>query len=155
MRFGYLFNMLGDFHMCVSYNYFLSRMYDAYKIRNQHNSIACIMNNSLKYNAHVRNIGNSHQLDLIRVDHYWNTMQNNKRYSYIEDWEDSATCMHKSAGCSLRYSRQLLQLSGKFALLEILVQFAWKLSQKMRLSLPAPPDNCRTEYRSTNDQTRP
>jgi hypothetical protein len=99
----------------------LSRIYDVYKIRNQHNSIACIMNNSWKYNWHEGNIGNSDQLYLIRVDLRWNTMQNNKKYPYTEDLEESATCMHRSVGCNLGYSQQLLQMSEKFALLEILV----------------------------------
>jgi hypothetical protein len=79
------------------------------------------MENSRKYNVHVGNIGTTHQLDLIRVDRRWNTMQNNKKYPYTEDREESTTCMHRSAGCNLGYSRQLLQMSGKFALLEILV----------------------------------
>jgi hypothetical protein len=49
--------------------------------RDQHNSIACIMENSRKYNVHMGDIGTTHQLDLIRVYHRWNTMQNNKKIS--------------------------------------------------------------------------
>jgi hypothetical protein len=58
---------------------------------------------SRKYNVHVGNIGNNHQLDLIRVDRRSNTMQNNKKYPYTEDWEESTTCMHKSDECNLGY----------------------------------------------------
>jgi hypothetical protein len=71
--------------------------------------------------VHVGNIGTTHRLDLIRVDRHWNTMQNNKKYPYIEDQEESATCMYRSDVCNLGYSRQLLQMSGKFTLLAILV----------------------------------
>jgi hypothetical protein len=71
--------------------------------------------------VHVGNRGYTHQLDLIRVDRHWNTMQKNEKYSYIEDREESTTCLHKSVGCNLEYSCQLLQKSGKFTLLAILV----------------------------------
>jgi hypothetical protein len=69
----------------------------------------------------VGNIGTTHQLDLIRVDRRWNTMQNNKKYPYTEDREESTTCMYRSNACNLGYSRQLLQMSRKFAMLAILV----------------------------------
>lgn len=83
--------------------------------------MACIMENSRKYNVHVGKIRTTHQLNLIRVDRRWNTMQNNKKYPYTEDQEESATCTYRSIVCNLGYSRQLLQMLGKFALLAILV----------------------------------
>jgi hypothetical protein len=79
------------------------------------------MENNRKYNVHVGNIGTTHQLDLIRVVRRWNTMQNNKKYPYTEDREESKTCMYSSVACNLGYSWQLMQMSRKFALLAILV----------------------------------